>query len=80
MPIEIQKPTSTPTIDVGAVARILQREKPVTGQERMFFTERLALLLETGSPLHSSLEALQRQAPRKEVSREIGEIIQDVTE
>ncbi len=80
MPIEIHKPTSTPTIDVGAVTRMLQKEPPVTGKERMFFTERLALLLETGSPLHSSLEALQRQAPREEVRRVIGGILQDVTE
>ncbi len=28
----------------------------------MFFTERLALLIEAGIPLHSSLETLERQA------------------
>ncbi len=39
----------------------------------MFFTERLALLLEAGIPLHSSLETLERQAaaPVKRMIREL---------
>jgi type II secretory pathway component PulF len=82
MPIEIQNTQTSPrTVDVKEKAReLLSRERGVTGKERMFFTERLALLLETGSPLHSSLEALQRQAAREPVRHLIGEILQDVTE
>jgi len=49
------------------------------GRDRMFFTERLALLLETGTPLHGSLEILAAQAggpPQQEV---IEGLAQDVS-
>ncbi len=36
-------------------------QRPVTADDRMFFTEQLALLLETGSALHKSLQLLHNQ-------------------
>lgn len=36
--------------------------RPITPRDRRFFTERLALLLETGTTLHRSLETLEGQA------------------
>lgn len=43
-------------------AALTRRQKPVGARERMFFTERLSLLLATGTPLHTALETLARQA------------------
>ena len=40
----------------------------------MFFTERLALLLEAGIPLHSSLDTLERQAASVSVQTMIHEV------
>jgi type II secretory pathway component PulF len=63
MPIEIQPPRSAtrtwnrpvlPRLEIGS------GRKPGV-QERMFFTEQLSLLLETGTPLHASLEVLKKQ-------------------
>ncbi len=47
-------------------------------QERMFFTERLSLLLETGVPLHASLETLAQQAPEGEPRRIVAALAADV--
>ena len=63
MPIEIPQPRPAsrtwnrpllPRLELGG------GRKP-GAQERIFFTEQLSLLLETGTPLHASLEALKRQ-------------------
>ncbi len=48
-------------------------------RERMFFTERLSLLLDTGIPLHVGLESLARQASHGEMTRLTREIQEDVT-
>jgi type II secretory pathway component PulF len=63
VPIEIQSvaPATAPRPGIGWGGLALRRPR-VTTRERMFFTERLALLLETGSPLHASLDALRTQA------------------
>lgn len=49
-------------------------------RERMFFTERLALLIETGSPLHIALETLEGQASNAEMQQMIRELRDDVAE
>lgn len=41
----------------------------VEARDRMFFTERLALLLDTGVPLHVALETLSRQAANPTMSK-----------
>jgi len=52
----------------------------VTGKDRMFFTEQLGLLLETGSNLHSALEALQAQAPTGALKRVIESLLKAISE
>lgn len=54
-----------------AAARISQ-------EERMFFTERLALLLETGNSIHPSLEALREQTSDPRITAIISKLIDDV--
>ena len=39
----------------------LQLKKSVSDKDRKFFTEQMALLLETGTPLQASLQALKKQ-------------------
>lgn len=64
MPIELElEPSATVPADSrrdGAWYKLGQRPPGV--RERMSFTERLALLLETGVPLHTALESLIQQA------------------
>ncbi|MEE9279932.1 MAG: type II secretion system F family protein [Myxococcota bacterium] len=50
------------------------RRRRVQGRALMFFTERLALLLEAGIPLHSGLETLERQATATHVQQMIRDL------
>lgn len=51
----------------------------IKSEDRMFFTERLALLLETGSPLHTALETLERQADQEHVRHMIHQLLTNVS-
>ena len=46
----------------------------------MFFVEQLALMLETGSDLHSSLNILKQQNKNPELARIIGAVSDDINE
>lgn len=48
--------------------RLTSNSSKIGPRERMFFTERLALLLETGVPIHAGLESLARQATHGEMA------------
>ncbi len=48
--------------------------KKISANERMFFIEQLALMIETGSDLHTSLDILQQQSKNPELGRVITEI------
>lgn len=50
----------------------------VSRKDRMFFTERLALLLETGNSIHPSLEALRAQTDNPKLRSIISMLIEDV--
>ena len=52
--------------------------KKISGRDRMFFTERLALLLETGGALQPSLQALQEQTDSPLLADIIGSLAADV--
>lgn len=54
------------------------RTKKVGSKERMFFTERVSLLLETGVPLHAALEALKRQVQNTELTPIIDDVMDDI--
>lgn len=63
MPIELDLPqdaAATPAAARGA--RFGLGPRPPGVRERMLFTERLALLLETGVPLHAALQSLHGQS------------------
>lgn len=51
----------------------------VSGKQRIFFTERLALLLETGNALHTSLELLEDQASEGGMAPVIADLRDDVS-
>jgi type II secretory pathway component PulF len=46
--------------------------------DRILFTERLALLLETGVPLHGALCALHEQAAKPRMAEILGQLAQDI--
>lgn len=49
-------------------------------RQRSFFTERLALLLETGTPLHSALRTLHEQTDHPALAQVIAAVLADVLE
>jgi len=52
--------------------------RKISGKERMFLTERLALLLETGGALQPSLQSLQKQTSNPALAKIIGALADDV--
>lgn len=50
----------------------------ITSKDKMFFTERLALFLETGNSIHPSLEALRAQSDNPKMVAIIDELIEDL--
>jgi type II secretory pathway component PulF len=53
-------------------------KKKISGKDRMFFTERLALLLETGGALQPSLQSLQEQTDDPMLAGIIGNLAEEV--
>ena len=70
------------TADGGAPtgwrAHFTMTNERIGPRERMFFTERLSLLLDTGVPLHVALESIARQADAGAMARLIQEVNEDV--
>jgi len=56
----------------------LTQDARIGSADRMLFTERLALLLETGVPLHDALLALREQAGKPRLKAIIGEVADDI--
>lgn len=54
--------------------------RKLTARDRMFFTERLSLLLETGTALHAALRALKRQSENPEMVRVIAGLEGQISE
>lgn len=50
----------------------------ISNRERMFFTERLALLLETGGALHGSLQLLSTQCENPALSKVAATLAEDI--
>jgi len=80
MPIDIKSATNVslpktkkPVFDLS------QFGNRITLKHRILFSERLAILLETGVPLHSSLEILCKQEDNPNVKRLLETILQDVS-
>lgn len=80
MPIDIK---SSPSISLPkrnkAMFDLSRFNKNITLKHRILFSERLAILLETGVPLHSSLDILHRQEENPHVKDLLQTILQDVS-
>jgi len=82
MPLEIsakqQKVASPWAVNIAQRLQLLGENRPgVT--ERMFFTEQLSLLLETGTPLHTALLAIRKQVENPGMGEIIDGLIEDIT-
>jgi type II secretory pathway component PulF len=73
-----QKAASPSAASLAARLQSLN-EKRAGVSERMFFTEQLSLLLETGTPLHAALQALGAQIDNPGMARVIDALLEDVT-
>jgi type IV pilus assembly protein PilC len=82
MALEIGKNNSAKPKEVGGLNRQIKLSgaKKVTAGDRMFFIEQLAMMLETGSDLYSSLNVLKKQSDNPELQRIIDEISDDINE
>ena len=84
MPIELQTATagSAPAVKKEKQTRARAARPFGSGapgqRDRMAFTEQLALLLETGMPLHAALQSLRQQAGNPAMRAIIDELIADV--
>ncbi len=76
MPIELDPPASATA--PKAAMRVPFGERAPGVHERVLFTERLALLLETGVPLHAALGSLLQQAGQPQLRRMIATISEDI--
>ncbi len=80
MAIEI--PSSKPVSDSASTLNLRTSfnigAKKISGKDRMFFTERLALLLETGGALQNSLETLKDQTDNPPLKAIISDLSDDV--
>jgi type II secretory pathway component PulF len=82
MPLEVtvkqHKVAHPGIVNLGRRLQLLGEKRPgVT--ERLFFTEQLSLLLETGTPLHTALLALRKQVDNPGMGKIIDSLIEDVT-
>ncbi|MEE9142372.1 MAG: type II secretion system F family protein [Gammaproteobacteria bacterium] len=76
MAIEIGNKTAT----VARTPKRRVRRGRLTAKHRMFMTEQLALLLDTGSNLHEALQTIRRQTTEPAMIDMINMLIRDITE
>ena len=81
MAIEVTRPRLESAVSRPSLLqmRIGGGEPRLSAGERRFFTERLALLLETGTPLHVALQTLSRQSRNPMFAAMVGRLHEDVT-
>ena len=81
MAIELkrQPQTAARAISFGDTFEGLKRQK-ISDKDRRFFTEQMALLLETGTNLHTSLLALKGQLSNPAMIELVEQLIEDVGE
>lgn len=83
MALEIQSLNNSTTQDsqsTGKKTGSLFGEKKISQTDRMFFVEQLALMLETGSDLHSSLNVLAKQTNHPKLERVVQKMADDISE
>jgi type IV pilus assembly protein PilC len=72
------KPADLAVEKKGINFNSLFSSRKISAKERMFLTERLALLLETGGALQPSLQSLQKQTSNPALAKIIGALADDV--
>ncbi len=81
MAIELSnKPGAKNNLKKNQGLRFTIGKAKVTNKDRIFFTEQLALLLETGNSLHASLEALSHHADNPAMKSMITGMMTDINE
>jgi type II secretory pathway component PulF len=76
--LTLEKQESASTATPAARLKIGKDKKP-GNRDRIFFTEQLSLLLETGTPLHAALQALEEHIENPAMGKIINCLIEDVT-
>ena len=67
--------------DLGSIEiSLLHRKRAPASNDRMFFTEQLALLLETGESLHGALNAIATQTENPQMKEIVEQVAQDISE
>ena len=81
MAIEIkqQQENTTQAVSLGHAFKDLTKRK-ISDKDRRFFTEQMALLLGTGTNLHTSLQALQKQLENPSMAALVKGLSKDVGE
>ncbi len=77
MPIELDEPVAAGASRAAGL-RLALGERAPGAKERVLFTERLALLLETGVPLHAALQSLHQQSEQPALRALIAAISDDI--
>ena len=67
-----------PTVRLIDKEKLLSRASRVKSQEIIMFSRQLALLLESGTDIVTSLDLLQGQIPNRAFSRIVGEVASDI--
>jgi type II secretory pathway component PulF len=70
--------TPPPRAAMHARSWLALADARIGAADRMLFTERLALLLETGVPLHSALRALHEQGGKARLKAIVGALMDDI--
>ena len=66
--------------EAASLQRLLQRNRGPAASDRMFFTEQLALLLETGENLHGALNVIAAQTGNPAMQRIVEQLAEDISE
>lgn len=80
MALELKNTTSVPAAPRAAtrITKLKRTTGRFSAKDRMFFTERLALLLDTGNPLYTSLDILAQQADKPIMAKMVNELREDI--
>ncbi|MDH5766208.1 MAG: type II secretion system F family protein [Gammaproteobacteria bacterium] len=68
------------SFNVDSINSLLEYGRTVTADDRTFFTEQLALLLETGVSLHSALEGIRNQVESPVFKKMLDGILKNISE
>jgi type II secretory pathway component PulF len=77
MAINTRQQATAKTASLPAMPK-MQFKRSISDQDRKFFTEQMALLLETGTPLQASLQALRKQLDNPAMMELVNQLIDNI--